>query len=101
MVIEGRMPLGDLAKVVFYLMAIGHRIGAVGQFTNIIQNASASAERILEIVHDPQMLQSGGRPLPAGGGEVRFEEVSFNYQPGKPSLNSVSFLAPARRTVAI
>lgn len=100
-VIQGQMPLGDLAKVVFYLMAIGHRIGAVGQFTNIIQNASASAERILEIVREPQTLQSGPRDLPVGGGEVRFEEVTFNYQQGKPSITSVSFVVEAGQTVAI
>jgi len=100
-VIQGQMPLGDLAKVVFYLMAIGHRIGAVGQFTNIIQNASASAERILEIVREPQTLQSGLRDLPPGRGEVRFEEVTFNYQPGKPSVTGVSFVAEAGQTVAI
>src|SRR5262249_11312206 len=75
-VIQGEMPLGDLAKVVFYLMAIGHRIGMVGQFTNIIQNASASAERILEIVREPEALRSGPRDLPGGPGEVRFENVS-------------------------
>lgn len=101
LVIQGRMPLGDLAKVVFYLMAIGHRIGAVGQFTNIVQNASASAERILEIAREPQNIRSGSRDLPDGPGEVRFEQVSFNYQPGKPSLTSVSLMAPAGKTVAI
>jgi len=100
-VIQGSMPLGDLAKVVFYLMAIGHRIGAVGQFTNIIQNASASAERILEIVREPQALRSGPRDLPDGPGEVRFEEVGFNYQPDRASLSGVSFIAPAGWTIAI
>src|SRR5205085_7950017 len=79
-VIKGTMPLGDLAKVVFYLMAIGHRIGAIGQFTNIIQNASASAERILEIVREPQAIKSGDRDLPSGRGEVRFDQVSFSYR---------------------
>ena len=44
-VIQGTMPIGDLAKVVFYLMAIGHRVGMVGQFTNIMQNASASLRK--------------------------------------------------------
>src|SRR6266436_213590 len=63
-VIQGQMPIGDLAKVVFYLMAIGHRVGAVGQFTNILQNASASAERVLEVVHEPQLIKSGKRDLP-------------------------------------
>src|SRR5580765_1518603 len=63
-VILGQMPIGDLAKVVFYLMAIGHRVGAVGQFTNILQNASASAERVLEVIHEPQSIKSGKRDLP-------------------------------------
>src|SRR6266702_1716821 len=68
-VIRGDLPIGDLAKVVFYLMAIGYRVGMVGQFTNIIQNASASAERILEVLQEPETLQSGPRDLPPGGGE--------------------------------
>ncbi len=63
-VIRGDLAIGDLAKVVFYLMAIGHRVGMVGQFTNIIQNASASAERILEIIREPQLIKSGKRDLP-------------------------------------
>jgi ATP-binding cassette subfamily B protein len=84
-VIQGEMPIGDLAKVVFYLMAIGHRVGMVGQFTNILQNASASAERVLEIIHEPKTVKSGGQPLPPGRGEVVFDNVSFEYpaQSGK------------------
>ena len=78
-VIAGELPVGDLAKVVFYLMAIGHRVGMVGQFTNIIQNAGASAERVMEIIREPQTIHSGERPLPPGRGEVRFEKVSFHY----------------------
>ena len=100
-VIRGEMPIGDLAKVVFYLMAIGHRMGAVGQFTNIIQNASASAERILEIVHEPQAIRSGKRELPGGPGEVEFQNVSFHYTKGRASLNEVSFVAEPGQTVAV
>src|SRR5207245_1351698 len=100
-VIQGTIPIGDLAKVVFYLMAIGHRMGAVGQFTNIVQNASASAGRILEIIHEPQPIRSGKRDLPVGRGEVKFEEVSFNYTDGKASLTEVSFQAEPGRTVAV
>ena len=90
-VISGELPVGDLAKVVFYLMAIGHRVGMVGQFTNIIQNAGASAERVMEIIREPQIMQSGERPLPLGRGEVRFENVGFHYgelptEPGRATL---------------
>src|SRR5436190_855649 len=100
-VIQGEMPIGDLAKVVFYLMAIGHRMGAVGQFTNIIQNASASAERILEIVHEPQTIRSGKRNLPEGHGQVEFQNVGFHYTAGRASLNDVSLVAEPGRTVAL
>jgi ABC-type multidrug transport system fused ATPase/permease subunit len=101
LVINGEMPIGDLAKVVFYLMAIGHRMGAVGQFTNIIQNASASAERIMEIIREPRTIKSGQLDLPKGAGEVVFENVSFNYTEGRASLRDVSFVVEAGRTVAI
>lgn len=101
MVIDGRMPIGDLAKVIFYMMAIGHRLGMIGQFTNILQNASASAERILEILREPATIQSGKRALPAGRGEVVFENVSFAYRPDKPSLTDVSFRAEPGQVVAV
>jgi ATP-binding cassette subfamily B protein len=100
-VIAGHLQVGDLTKVVLYLMAIGYRVGMVGQFTNIIQNASASAERILEIIREPQSIKSGKQPLPAGRGRVAFEAVSFNYANGKASLHDVSFIAEPGQTVAI
>ena len=99
-VIRGGLALGDLAKVVFYLMAIGHRVGMIGQFTSIIQNASASAERILEIIHEPQTIRSGKRELDHLG-RVDFERVSFNYRDGKPSLSEVSFEGKPGQTIAI
>ena len=100
-VIQGQLLLGDLAKVVFYLMAIGHRVGMVGQFTNIVQNASASAERVLEVIQEPRRVRGGQRDLPPGRGAVTFENVSFNYQDGKASLTEVSFDAHPGQTMAI
>ncbi len=94
-VIAGTMPVGDLAKVLLYLMAIGHRVGMVGQFTNILQNASASAERVLEILHEPQTIRSGTGPLPPGRGEVRFEQVSFEYPVGEVFKKSPRDIAAA------
>jgi ATP-binding cassette subfamily B protein len=100
-VIQGQLLIGDLAKVLLYVMAIGHRMGMVGQFTNIIQNASASAERVLEIIHDPQVIESGARAMPPGRGAVTFQGVSFHYQDGRASLTDVSFEARAGQAIAI
>jgi ABC-type multidrug transport system fused ATPase/permease subunit len=82
-------------------MTIGHRVGMIGQFTNIVQNASASAERILEIIREPQTIRSGHHALPEGRGAVEFENVSFHYAPGRASITEVSFRAEPGQTVAI
>lgn len=100
-VIRGDLMLGDLVKVIFYLLAIGNRMGAIGQFTSIVQNASASAERVLEIMHDPERIPSGQRPLPSKGGLIEFERVSFEYKKDKAALHEVSFRAEPGKTYAL
>jgi len=100
-VIQGKLEIGALTSVVFYLMTIGHRVGMVGQFTNIIQNASASAERILEIIREPQTIRSGKRPLPKGNGAVEFDNVSFHYSGGRASITDVTFRTEPGQTIAI
>ncbi len=100
-VISGKMQVGDLAAVIFYLMAMGYRVAAVGQFTNILQNASASAERVLEVIEAPREIRGGSRALPAGRGAVRFDHVSFEYHAGRASLTDVSFVAEPGQTIAV
>ena len=100
-VIRGELLLGDLVKVIFYLLAIGNRMGSIGQFTNIVQNASASAERVLEIIRDPERLKSGHKPLPPGGGAIQFEKVSFEYRKDKAALHEISFEAKPGKTYAL
>ena len=80
----------------------------VGQFTSIVQNASASAERILEIIHEPQVIQSGKTDLPCFAfstaqrfGRVQFDHVSLNYSDAKASLADVSFEAEPGQTIAV
>jgi len=100
-VIHGQLEIGALTSVVFYIMTIGHRVGMVGQFTNIVQNASASAERVLEVIHEPPTLKSGKLPMPKGRGAVAFEDVSFHYTDGKASLSQVTFHVDPGKTVAV
>jgi ABC-type multidrug transport system fused ATPase/permease subunit len=102
-VISGKMPVGNLAMIVFYLMGIGNRMGAVGQFVNIVQTASASAERVMEVLEEPLKMQGGTRRLATeGGARVEFEGVSFQYPNGSgPALREISFVARPGQTVAV
>ena len=101
-VIAGTLPVGNLAMIVFYLMGISNRMGAIGQFVNVVQNASASAERIMEVLEEPQGIRGGARTLPTeGGATVKFENVDFSYPGGAPALQGISFEAKAGQVVAI
>ncbi len=100
-IIRGDLLLGDLVKVIFYLLAIGNRMGSIGQFTNIVQNASASAERVLEILRDPERIKSGQKSLPPTGGTVEFQQIGFEYRKEKAALHDVSFRAEAGKTYAL
>ncbi|MCW5557808.1 MAG: ABC transporter ATP-binding protein [Verrucomicrobiae bacterium] len=89
-VIAGELPLGDLAKALFYLITLGSRIGVIGQVTNIVQNASSAAQRIHEILEPPgtphEPREARGTANPPATGSIRFESVSFRH-PRIPSLD--------------
>jgi ATP-binding cassette subfamily B protein len=102
-VIAGTLPVGSLAKIVFYLMGLGNRMGAIGQFVNVLQNASASSERVMEVIEDPLKIASGSRRLNTqGGAVVVFDKVSFAYPGGgREVLHEISFEAKSGQTVAV
>ncbi len=86
-VLQGSISLGDLAKVLVYQMALGGRIGVIGQITNILQNASSAAQRVSELL-DPPTLPNPQRPpgrIAPIQGTIAFEEIAFQYV-SEPSL---------------
>jgi ABC-type multidrug transport system fused ATPase/permease subunit len=102
-VIAGTMPVGNLAKIVLYLMGIGNRMVAIGQFVNVLQNASASAERVMEVLEEPLKTQGGTQRLSTqGGAEIVFDKVSFSYPEGAQKvLQEISFVGKPGQTVAL
>ncbi|MCS7007546.1 MAG: ATP-binding cassette domain-containing protein, partial [Gaiellaceae bacterium] len=56
-----------------------------------------------EILDEPEEVadRPGAGRLPPGLGEIRFERVSFAYEPGRPVLREIDLVIPAGRTVAL
>jgi ABC-type multidrug transport system fused ATPase/permease subunit len=103
-VIAGTLPVGNLAMIVLYLNGIGNRMNPIGQFVNIIQTASASSERVMEVLEEPLKTHGGERRLTGGAGvRVTFDKVAFEYPAGgtRATLQEVSFEAKPGQTVAI
>src|SRR6185295_3697199 len=69
----------------------------------MVQGAKAGARRVLEILATTPDLPDGDRRLnPASvRGEVGFEHVAFEYEPGRPVLRDVDLTARAGEVLAI
>jgi ATP-binding cassette subfamily B protein len=103
-VLVGAMTIGTLVAFNRYLTLLSEPIRWLGFVVNRIARATASAERIFEILDTNPAIADlpDARVLRPMRGEVRFEEVRFVF-PGtkRPVLREVSFTARPGETVAI
>jgi ATP-binding cassette subfamily B protein len=101
-VLHGRMTVGTILVFLSYLGALYAPLHASTYTVSSMQSAAASAERIAELLDTPPDVRDG--PETWSGrvqGRVRYEDVTFGYDPGRPVLRGVSFDASPGETVAI
>jgi ATP-binding cassette subfamily B protein len=101
--IDGALTLGQFVQFYLYLSMLVWPFRSIGNLVGSAQRAAASGQRIFEILDTvPEVAERpGARPLPPGGGEVRFEGVRFGYDPERPVLDGLDLAVPAGRTVAL
>ena len=97
------MSLGDLVQFVFLANIFFLPVQVLGEQYNQALVAMAGAERIRQLLAtEPQWHDlPDARQLSQVRGEVRFERVSFAYQPERPVLRSISFTVAPGQTVAL
>ncbi len=102
-VLAGHLTAGNLLVFLAYLRAAYKPLRDVAQLSSRTAKAIVCGERILEILHIEPDVVDQAEAISAGGikGEVRFENVGFAYQPGRPVLSSLTFTLPAGKTTAI
>jgi ATP-binding cassette subfamily B protein len=103
MILDGRMTAGDVLFVAVAMGSILGRLQQVDMINQQYQQAIVSARRLYEVLTAkptvPELPEA--RPLPPGNGTVRFEGVSFGYNPEKPVLHDVTFEVPGGSVVAL
>jgi ATP-binding cassette subfamily B multidrug efflux pump len=103
-IIDGTLTLGEWQKFSLYLAYLFFPIGQLGFIINLMAQASASAQRIFEILDTQNEIENrpGARELSEVTGRVVFDDVTFRYfKGGEPVLNHVSFTAEPGQTVAL
>lgn len=102
-ILAGEMTLGDFIMYIFFTGLVAAPIVQMASIGTQITEAFAGLDRIREILHleTEDADDAGYEPLPSVRGEITFEDVSFEYNPGIPVLQHVSFHAPAGSTTAL
>jgi ABC-type transport system involved in Fe-S cluster assembly fused permease/ATPase subunit len=116
-VVEGRMTLGDLVMVNAFMIQLYIPLNFLGVIYREIKQSLTDLDKMFVLMEKEREVRDapGAQPLSLlplppgeGGGEgsgvdstVRFEDVSFAYEPARPILKHVSFEIPAGKTVAV
>jgi ATP-binding cassette, subfamily B, multidrug efflux pump len=103
-IIGGTLTIGEWQKFSLYLAYVFLPMGQLGFIINLMSQASASAQRIFEILDTRSEIENrpGAVELADVSGHVHFDHVTFRYfKGGEPVLSDVSFEVQAGQTVAL
>ncbi|MCW5804869.1 MAG: ABC transporter ATP-binding protein [Deltaproteobacteria bacterium] len=99
---SGAMTLGGVQAFIQYSRQFSQNLSQLAQVANILQSGVASAERVFELLDEPDQSPEHDGALPRElRGEVRFENVSFRYNQEAPLIEDLSLVASPGQTVAI
>jgi ATP-binding cassette subfamily B protein len=103
MTINGQLTIGGYVTYVSVLIWLIWPIRNLGRVIVQMSQGLVSFDRVIGIVRQPREPLDEGDYLPAGKllGEVVFEDVSFEYEPGQPVLKNVSFRCAPGKVVAL
>lgn len=103
-VVDGRMTLGDLVMVNAFMIQLYIPLGFLGVIYREIKQSLTDLEKMFTLMEREREIadEPGAQPLRIDGSPaVRFENVSFAYDPARPILHHVSFEIPPGKTVAV
>ncbi|MDZ4259687.1 MAG: ABC transporter ATP-binding protein [Gemmatimonadales bacterium] len=102
-IVAGRMTLGDFVMYIFFTGLVAAPLVQIASIGTQITEAFAGLDRIREL-RDALPEDEGDDALAPVGevhGEIRFEAVTFGYDPATPVLHDITFTAPAGSTIAL
>ena len=88
----GVISVGDIQSFIQYVRSFNQPVSQIAQIFNILQSATAAAERVFEFLDEAEEEPAPAHPAPTAGirGEVTFDHVRFGYTPEKVIIHDFS-----------
>jgi ATP-binding cassette, subfamily B, heavy metal transporter len=102
-VASGAMTLGDLVMINAFMIQLYIPLNFLGVIYREIKQSLADLEKMFTLLEREREVADspGALPLQVPSGEVKFNHVSFAYEPNRAILKNLSFEIPAGKTVAV
>jgi len=102
-VIEQTLTLGELVAFLSYMKLFFRPLRDLSEKFNLLQNALASAERIILVLQQPKARERTTRtrsPLKTIE-KIKFKNINFSYTPEKPVLEDITFTLEKGKSIGI
>jgi len=102
-VVDGRLTLGDLVMINAFMIQLYIPLNFLGVLYREIKQSLTDLDKMFALLERHREVDDppGALPLQVRQGVLRFDHVSFAYEPARPILHGVSFEVPAGKTVAV
>ena len=102
-VVAHTLSVGDIVMVNGWLLQLAIPLNMLGFTWRQIKQGVIDMEHMFGLLDEHAEVQDapGAKPLVARGGEVRFEHVSFRYNPDRAILDDIDFTIPPGKTLAV
>jgi ABC-type multidrug transport system fused ATPase/permease subunit len=103
MVANGTLDFGTFFFFNVLVVMLVMPLRMLGMWVGQSQRATASGERIFEVMDEPEEISEklDATEMPPGDGRVRYEHVTFEYAPSRPVLHDIDLELEPGKTVAL
>ncbi|MDG2374188.1 MAG: ABC transporter ATP-binding protein [Paracoccaceae bacterium] len=104
MVVSGRIEVGVMVAFLFYIQRFFDPIRSLTMQYSVMQRAMASGHRLTEVLDVKIDVKDSDKAKPLSSsddGSIKFQNVTFGYNPENPVVKDISFSVNSGETVAL